>query len=59
MWTTELTDIVIGVAVVGLLVARQMRARPVREGSAARISVVLGIIGIVELSDATKGLPVE
>ena len=55
MSTNELTDIVIGVAVVALLVARQMRARPVREGSATRISVILGIIGIVELTDATRG----
>ncbi len=55
MSTNALTDIAIGVAVVGVLVALQMRARPVREGSAARISVVLGIIGIVELTDAAKG----
>jgi hypothetical protein len=50
-----LIDIVIGVAVVGLLLARQMRARPVREGSATRLSVILGIIGIIELSNAAKG----
>jgi len=55
MSTNSLTDIVIGAAVVGLLVTFQMRARPVRESSAARISVVLGIIGIVEISDAAKG----
>jgi hypothetical protein len=55
MSNTALIDIVIGVAVVGLLVARQMRARPVREGSATRISVILGVIGLIELSDATKG----
>jgi hypothetical protein len=52
---TAVIDIVIGVAVVGLLLARQMRPRPVREGSAARFSVILGIIGLIELSDATKG----
>jgi hypothetical protein len=55
MSNKALIDIVIGVVVVGLLVARQMRARPVREGSATRISVILGVIGLVELSDATKG----
>lgn len=52
---TAVIDIVIGVAVVGLLLACQMRPRPVREGSAARFSVILGIIGLIELSDATKG----
>lgn len=55
MSNNALIDIVIGAAVVGLLVARQMRARPVREGSAARISVILGVIGLIELSDAAKG----
>jgi hypothetical protein len=55
MSNKALIDILIGVAVVTLLVARQMRARPVREGSAARISVILGVIGLIELSDATKG----
>ena len=58
MSNNALIDIVIGVAVVGLLLARQMRARPVREGSATRISVILGVIGLIELSDATKGHPV-
>jgi hypothetical protein len=52
---TAVIDIVIGVAVVGLLLARQMKPRPVREGSAARFSVILGIIGLIELSNATKG----
>ena len=55
MSNNALIDIVIGAAVVGLLVARQMRARPVREGSATRISVILGVIGLIELSDAAKG----
>jgi NAD/NADP transhydrogenase beta subunit len=55
MSNTAVIDVAVGVAVVALLVARQMRARPVREGSAARISAVLGIIGLVELSDASKG----
>ena len=55
MSSNAVADIAIGAAVVGLLVVRQMRARPVREGSAARISVVLAVIGIIEISDAAKG----
>ena len=52
---SQVTNIAIGVAVVVLLVANQLRTRPVREGSAARIVLVLGVIGVIELVDATKG----
>jgi len=45
MSQTDITDIIIGVAVIGLLVGAPQESRPVREGPAARISVVLGIIG--------------
>ena len=51
----EVTNIVIAVVVVVLLVANQLRTRPVREGSAARIVLVLGVIGLVELVNAAKG----
>jgi uncharacterized membrane protein len=53
--TSAITDIVIGVVVVGLLVARQTQTRPVRENSAARIVLILAVIGIIELVNATKG----
>jgi hypothetical protein len=55
MANSEVTNIIIGTAVVGLLVANQLRTRPVRENSAARIVLILGVIGVVELVDATKG----
>jgi hypothetical protein len=55
MSTTEVTNIVVGVIVVGALVAIQMRARSVRENSAARLVLILGVIGVIELYDATKG----
>jgi uncharacterized membrane protein len=50
-----LTNIVIGIAVVGLLLARQMRTRPVREDSGPRIVIILAVIGVIELVGATKG----
>jgi hypothetical protein len=43
----QLLDLVIGVAVLGLLIYRQLRSRPV-SASAMRISLVLGAIGLVE-----------
>ncbi|MGD1012468.1 MAG: hypothetical protein ABR925_08065 [Acidimicrobiales bacterium] len=51
----ELVNILIGAAVVALLVVRQMRTRRVKEDSAARITAILGVIGIIELVDAGKG----
>jgi uncharacterized membrane protein len=50
-----LTNVVIGIAVVGLLLARQMRTRPVREDSGPRIVIILAVIGVIELVGATKG----
>jgi hypothetical protein len=43
----QLLDLVIGVAVLGLLIYRQLRTRPV-SSSAMRISLVLGVAGLVE-----------
>jgi NAD/NADP transhydrogenase beta subunit len=51
----EVVDVVIGVLVVGLLVARQMRTRPVREESSLRLTAILGILGILEVVSAAKG----
>jgi hypothetical protein len=51
------TNIVIGVAVVALLVVRQMSTRRVREDTAFRFMLILGVIGIVLMVDAAKGHP--
>jgi len=45
-------NIVIGLAVLGLLISRQVITRPVREHSAARIFLILGVIGLVETIEA-------
>lgn len=55
MSSSEATNLVVGVVVVGLLVWRQMQTRPVRENSAARIVGVLGVIGVIEIADAVRG----
>jgi NAD/NADP transhydrogenase beta subunit len=49
-----ITNIVVGLAVLVLLIVRQLRVRPVRENSAARIVLILGVIGIVEMVSAAK-----
>jgi hypothetical protein len=55
MSSGEVTNIVIGVAVVALLLARQMQTRRARERSSARIILILAVIGVFDISDATKG----
>lgn len=55
MPTSAVTNIVVGVLVVALLAGRQLRTRPLRERSAARIVAILGIVGVIEIVDATKG----
>jgi hypothetical protein len=40
-------DIVLGIVVLGLLIYRQMVARPVRS-SALRLTLILGVIGVIE-----------
>ena len=52
------TNIVIGIAVVALLIVRQLRRQPVRETSAARLMLILGAIGVVEMISASKKHPV-
>lgn len=49
------TNIVIGVAVVALLLARQMQSRRARETSSARIVLILAVIGVLDISGAVKG----
>jgi hypothetical protein len=52
--SADVTNIVIGVAVVALVIYRQGVTRPVRERSAARLVLILGIIGVVEMVNASK-----
>jgi hypothetical protein len=49
------TNIVIGAAVVGLIIVRQIRTRPVREDSAARLMLILGVIGVIDMVNTAKG----
>jgi hypothetical protein len=55
MSASLVTNIVIGVAVVALLIVRQMSTRRVREDSAVRLVLILGVIGVVQMVDAAKG----
>ncbi len=50
-----MVNILIGVLVVGWLVARQLQVRPVRETSALRLALILGVIGIIDTGQAMKG----
>jgi predicted histidine transporter YuiF (NhaC family) len=54
MSASDVVNILIGVAVVALLIVRQLRTRPVRETSAVRIILILAIIGVIEMVDASK-----
>src|ERR1700761_2492653 len=54
MSASDVTNVLIGIAVVALLIVRQLSTRPVRETSAARIILILGVIGIVEMVSAGK-----
>ncbi len=51
----EILSIIIGVAVVVLLLARQMQVRPVGDQSSLRIALVLGVIGVIEVTKAAHG----
>jgi hypothetical protein len=53
--SSELTNIGIGVVVVAVLIARQIRPRRARETSGLRIGAILGVIGLFEISGAIKG----
>ncbi len=48
-------SVVIAVAVVALLIVRQLSARRVRERTAARLVIVLGVVGVIQMVQAAKG----
>lgn len=47
-------SLVIGIAVLGLVIVRQLRVRPVR--SNLRIMLILAVIGVVEVAQYLKGV---
>jgi hypothetical protein len=49
----NVTNLVLGIVVLGLLIWRQLVARPVRDGY--RVPLILGIIGVVELISFLNG----
>ena len=49
---SNLTNIVIGLSVVGLLLVRQMQPRPAKETSSIRLALALSVIGIAEIRHA-------
>ena len=49
---SNLTNIAIGLIVVGLLLVRQMQPGPAKETSALRTVLILGVIGIAEMNGA-------
>jgi hypothetical protein len=49
----DVTSLLLGIVVLGLLIWRQLVARPVREGF--RAPLILGIIGVVELASFLNG----
>ena len=51
---SSVANIVLGVVVLALLIVMQLRARPVRDNG-ARITLVLGVIGLVNLVQAMRG----
>jgi hypothetical protein len=50
----NLLNILIGLALFGLLISRQFRTRPIRDESSLRLFAVIGIIGFIETVDALK-----
>ena len=50
-----IVNVVIGIAVVALLIVRQLRPRPASERSALRLTLVLGVIGILQIRSAVGG----
>ena len=49
---SNLANIAIGLIVVGLLLVRQLQPRPAREASSIRLVLILGAVGIFEISKA-------
>jgi hypothetical protein len=52
------TNIVIGLAVLALLLVRQLRRRTVKEDGRPVVLLVLAVIGVVQLADYVAGHPV-
>lgn len=55
--TTNLTGIIIGVAVLLLVLVRQFQKRPVREGRGLRLMLLLLVIGALDLGQYLHGHP--
>ncbi|MDT7692570.1 MAG: hypothetical protein QOI75_1937 [Pseudonocardiales bacterium] len=51
----SISNIVITVAVVVWLIVRQLQVRPVKENRPYRIALVLGVIGVIEISNYVGG----
>jgi hypothetical protein len=51
----SISNIVIAVAVVVWLIVRQLQVRPVKENRPYRIALVLGVIGVIEISNYAGG----
>jgi hypothetical protein len=54
---SQIIYILIGLAVVVLIVIMQLKTRPLRENSATRLTIILGVIGVFEIYSAVKGHP--
>lgn len=57
--TSIALNIAIGLAVVALLLARQLRTRPVSTDRSPRVMVILGVLGIVEIGSYTSRTHVD
>jgi hypothetical protein len=53
--SSAIASIVIAVSVVALLIVRQLIARRVREPTAARVVLTLGVVGVIQMVQAAKG----
>ncbi|MBN9619480.1 MAG: hypothetical protein J0H43_07075 [Actinobacteria bacterium] len=49
-----MVNVLVGIAVLVLLVVRQLQPRPAREDSSLRLMAILAIVGVVELGSAVK-----
>lgn len=57
MRESQIVYILVGLAVVVLIVIMQLKTRPLRENSATRLTIILGVIGVFEIYSAIKGRP--
>ena len=49
MKASDIPYIVIGLALLGLILYRQLQRRPIRSASNNRLPLILGVIGLVEV----------